>query len=145
MDELFGKYFVPIGVKRAMLEDPILGVCVAFKNKMTSKWYSMGFCLSEYGLDRISNLVLSGKYSDFEHDYMILDSYGNVCASNCKEEVVVDDYIRVGKKHMIKVVRDERYPQYVCGDSEYEIDTKIDRLVKDKKIKRPKDMTRKRA
>ena len=145
MDDMFDKYFIPMGVKRAMLEDPILGVCVAFKHKMTDRWYSMGFSCTEYGLERLSNMNLNGKYSDFEHDFIVLDSYGNVCCSNCNEEVTVDDYIHVGKRHMIKVVRDKKYPQYVSGNSEREIEKKIERLVKDKKIKRPKIEREKRA
>ena len=138
MDALFeNKYHLPQGIVHAMLQDPILGVCVSFKDNRFKRWYSLGFSYSPYSLSKLSSLVKDGKYSDFERDFVVLDGDGNVCCTNCDVSVEKrDEMIIVDGKHYIKVIKDKSFPRYISGSSKMEIDKQEDILVRSKQIKR---------
>ena len=133
------RYLLPQRIRTAMFQDPILGVCVVFKDNKFKRWYSTNLSYSEYSLERLSNLMKRWKYSDFDQDFIILDGNGEVCCTNCKEEVTYDDkgLVMVGdNKYFVKIIKDKNYPQYVGGRTMEDIDKKVKSLVKNKKIKK---------
>lgn len=132
--------FLPISVKSAFVQNPYLGVCVVFKNTVYKKWMCSQFKESSFSIQRLNEIIYSGKYSDFEHDYVIIDSEGNVCGTNCNAKVFVDEhgYVHV-EKFIIKVINDDTNPQYVGGYSIFRINETVRSLIASNTIKRPKD------
>jgi hypothetical protein len=139
MENIFpNKYFLPASVKHSMLRDPMLGVCIVFKDNKFKRWFSTGMPYSMYALERISNLMNNWKYSDFERDFVILDDNGDVCINNCNANVTKreDGLISVNDDYYVRVIKDKSFPQYVGGKTEEDVEKKIDTLVRSKQIKR---------
>jgi hypothetical protein len=67
----------------------------------------------------------------------ILNGEGEVCCSNCNVTVSKDQngVIHIGNdEYFVKVVHDEKYPQYVGAKSIGLVDIKIENLIKNKKV-----------
>ena len=83
MEELF----LPYKIKKVMIEEPLLGVCVVFRNSRIDKWFGINFKQSDFSLERLHTLIMQSKYTDFEKDFIIFDGDGNVCFSNCEVDI----------------------------------------------------------
>lgn len=139
MEKVFPKkYFIPESVKHTMLRDPMLGVCIIFKDNKYNMWFSTGLPYSQYALEKISNLMSAWKYSDFERDFIILDDNGDVCVSNCDANVTKrdDGLISVDDKYYVRVIKDKSFTRYVGGRTEKDVEKRIDTLVRSKQIKK---------
>ena len=139
MDKIFPeKYFLPNGVKQAMLREPELGVCIVFKDNKFKRWFSTGLPYSGYALEKISNLMKNWKYSDFEKDFIILDDNGDVCVSNCSASVIKrdDGLISIDDDYFIRVIKDKKSFKYIGGQTERDVEKKVDTLIRSKQIKR---------
>ena len=139
MDKIFPeKYFLPNGVKQAMLREPELGVCIVFKDNKFKRWFCTGLPYSGYALEKISNLMQNWKYSDFEKDFIILDDNGDVCVSNCSASVTKrdDGLISIDDDYYVRIIKDKKSPKYIGGQTERDVEKKVDTLIRSKQIKR---------
>ena len=83
--------FLPLKIKKTLENEPCLGVCVVFKNDKFKRWFSMGMNDCDYCKEKLSEIVMKNKFSDFEKEFLIVDKFGNVCFSNCDANVTCDE------------------------------------------------------
>ena len=129
--------YLPQKVKEAMVQEPELGVCVVFKDNRRNVWSAMQHSATKFATQRVMSIVLSGKMSDFEHDFVIVDKN---CSANCDAKIMVDEYgiIHVeDDRCLIKPLEDAARPQYVSAKYIDELNNKINYLVRAKQVKRP--------
>ena len=132
--------YLPQKVKEAMVQEPELGVCVVFKDNRRNVWSAMQHSATKFATQRVMSIVLSGKMSDFEHDFVIVDKNGEICSANCDAKVMVDEYgiIHVeDDRCLIKPLEDALHPQYVSAKNMEELNKKINYLVRAKQVGRP--------
>ncbi|MBQ3158445.1 MAG: hypothetical protein IJB98_01990 [Clostridia bacterium] len=137
-----GTFYFKKYVKPSMIEEPRLGVCVVFKEDKYKMWFSHQLVLDDFSQYRLAKIISSEKYSDFEKEFVIIDKHGNVLYSNSNTKVVVDGngFVHIDNDaYLIKVVDDDKNPRYIGGKDANEINKKVNSLVRDKTIKRPKD------
>lgn len=132
--------YLPSGIKSAFLHDPELGVCVLFKNDAYKMWGHLGMPKSDFSIKRIEKLLTTGKYSDFETDFVIFDKNGEVCSSNCDSKITVGEnglmYLDDGR-YVVVAIEDKNNPQYVGGANVKILNKKVMELIRKKVIKKP--------
>ena len=132
--------YLASGIRSAMFQNPELGVCVVYKDNRFKRWSSMQLKDSDFSKSRIASIILNGKVSDFEEEFVVLDQNGSVCSSNTDAKITVDSNGIVhieDDKMLIKPLPEGVSPQYVSAKNLYELNRKILYLVKAKQVKRP--------
>ena len=61
------EYWIPEKVEIEFNRNPEMGVCVLFKNNKFKVWGHINLPYSVYAKHRMTSLMLSNKYSDFEN------------------------------------------------------------------------------
>ncbi len=133
--------YVSPGIRKQMLYYPEIGVCVVFRDNIIHGWSCTKLADSDYAAQRIDSLFDSGKYSDFERDYLIINDKGEILMQNIDCEVSLDanGYIHIdNSKYIIKPVLDTTIPQYVGGRNLTEINSRVRQLIAMDLMKKPK-------
>lgn len=134
------EFYLPETIRRAMYQDPELGVCVIFKDNKFGFWAASQCAVTKFAKQHLKSVVIGGKVSDFEHDFVIVNKNGEICSANCKAKIDVDEYgiIHVeNDKLLVKPLEDADSPRYVSAKTLYELNRKIKYLIKAKQVKRP--------
>ena len=132
--------YLPIGIKTAFLHDPELGVCVLFKNDAYKMWGHLGLSQNDFSIRRLEKIVSTGKYSDFETDFIVFDKTGEICSSNCDSKITVAEngliYLDDGR-YVVAAIEDKSNPQFVGGENVKILNKKVMELIRKKVIKKP--------
>ena len=121
------EYWIPEKVEIEFNRNPEMGVCVLFKNNKFKVWGHINLPYSVYAKHRITSLMLSNKYSDFENDFIIINSQGEICSANCKTPVTVDNGVICveGSKYFVKPVQTKKVSTFVGAANIAELNKKL--------------------
>lgn len=132
--------YLPTSIKRAFLHDPELGVCVLFKNDAYKMWGHFGMPKNDFSIKRLEKILSTGKYSDFETEFVVFDKTGEICSSNCNSKITVGEngliYLDDGR-YVVAAIEDKNKPQYVGGANVKILNKKVMELIRKKEIKKP--------
>ena len=135
---------LPKKIETALDKDPELGVCVVYKNNEINEWFSMKYKNDDFLRQRLSNILMLDKYSDFEREFIIFDKLGNVCYSNSNAKIQVDEngIISINEnEYFLKGFDRGRIPLYIGASTFEEFNTKVNNMVTQKAIEKPAGFT----
>ena len=123
-------FFVPEKVQFEFNNNPELGVCVIFKNNIFKVWGHINLPYSNFANHRISSLMLNGKYSDFEKDFVIINSNGEICSANCNAKVEVNNGVVCvnDSQYFVKPVQTKKVSTFVGAANINELNKKLNSL-----------------
>ncbi len=129
--------FIPFEARKALVDNPRLGVCVIFKkNNKSNQWLTAQFRYDDFSFYKLNKMMLENCYDYYFQSFVMLDDKGNVLYSNCDATISCNakGLINVNNnEYFVKVLNDKILPTYVGGRNKEEMLKEVKKVLMYKK------------